>query len=191
MCRKKLTCKPDSVFVWSSILGRRCRRPHAASPDAAVCRLRCRLLRPLGGQPRPAPCRPCSRWGLPGASVSRRPVRSYRTISPLPRTDARRYVSVALSVGSPRPAVSRHHCPAESGLSSTPVGAATTRRASSDRRLYQTLPRLPRREELREDDDWLQQRILAPPASGSGGGSFLGCSVANLKLPAYFTDNRG
>ena len=46
-------------------------------------------LRTLGGLPQSTPSRPCSRWGLPGASVSRRPVRSYRTISPLPRAEAR------------------------------------------------------------------------------------------------------
>src|SRR5690349_14333487 len=50
----------------------------------------------------------CSRWGLPCRSVARLAVRSYRTISPLPRASfdaVRRYLSVALSVGSRRPGV--------------------------------------------------------------------------------------
>ena len=52
----------------------------------------------------------CSRWGLPCRSVARLAVRSYRTISPLPafRRRRRRYLSVALSVGSRRPGVTWH-----------------------------------------------------------------------------------
>lgn len=74
-----------------------------------------------------ASTRPCSQWGLPGTLVPKRPVRSYRTISPLPgRNAAWRYVSVALSVGSPRPAVSRHRRPMESGLSSDASGHQPT-----------------------------------------------------------------
>ena len=71
----------------------------------------------------------CSRWGLPCRSVARLAVRSYRTISPLPRVPpafrrtgplgrtfvrqatlgtVRRYLSVALSVGSRRPGITWH-----------------------------------------------------------------------------------
>ena len=50
----------------------------------------------------------CSEWGLPGQPVTRLPVGSYPTISPLPRLAARRYVSVALSCGSPRLGVTQH-----------------------------------------------------------------------------------
>src|SRR5690606_10175689 len=52
----------------------------------------------------------CSRWGLPCRPVARLAVRSYRTISPLPafRRRRRRYLSVALSVGSRRPGVTWH-----------------------------------------------------------------------------------
>jgi hypothetical protein len=53
----------------------------------------------------------CSRWGLPCRPVARLAVRSYRTISPLPRASCdavRRYLSVALSVGSRRPGVTWH-----------------------------------------------------------------------------------
>ena len=57
------------------------------------------------------PIWPCSRWGLPCRPVTRLAVRSYRTISPLPRPSCdavRRYLSVALSVGSRRPGVTWH-----------------------------------------------------------------------------------
>ena len=61
------------------------------------------------------PIWPCSRWGLPCRPVARLAVRSYRTISPLPRIctpfssrTVRRYLSVALSVGSRRPGVTWH-----------------------------------------------------------------------------------
>ncbi len=49
------------------------------------------------------------------------------------RQNGRRYVSVALSGGSPRPAVSRHRCPAESGLSSDtrPAARAAATRMTS------------------------------------------------------------
>ena len=72
------------------------------------------------------PIWPCSRWGLPCRSVAGLAVRSYRTISPLPiarlARAVRRYLSVALSVGSRRPGVTwhralwspdfpRHRCP--------------------------------------------------------------------------------
>ena len=52
----------------------------------------------------------CSRWGLPCRPVARLAVRSYRTISPLPARllRHRRYLSVALSVGSRRPGVTWH-----------------------------------------------------------------------------------
>ncbi len=52
----------------------------------------------------------CSRWGLPCRSVAGLAVRSYRTISPLPAClrKHRRYLSVALSVGSRRPGVTWH-----------------------------------------------------------------------------------
>ena len=52
----------------------------------------------------------------------------------LSRKSRRRYVSVALSGGSPRPAVSRHRCPVKPGLSSASrpaVRAAATRMTSA------------------------------------------------------------
>jgi len=63
------------------------------------------------GQRHEVPIWPCSRWGLPCRPVARLAVRSYRTISPLPRASCdavRRYLSVALSVGSRRPGVTWH-----------------------------------------------------------------------------------
>lgn len=58
----------------------------------------------------------CSEWGLHGNSVTIFPVSSYLTFPHLPRM--RRLFSVALSLESPPPVVSRHSCSAEPGLSS-------------------------------------------------------------------------
>lgn len=62
------------------------------------------------GQRHEVPIWSCSRWGLPYRSVAGLAVRSYRTISPLPAClrRRRRYLSVALSVGSRRPGVTWH-----------------------------------------------------------------------------------
>ena len=64
-------------------------------------------------------------------AVASRAVGSYPTVSPLPATDPKRTLeeagglfSVALSVGLPRPGVTRHRCFLESGLSS-PAGCPT------------------------------------------------------------------
>src|SRR5438067_4684301 len=66
--------------------------------------------------------------------VARGAVRSYRTVSPLPagRLSAActgGLFSVALSLGSPPPAVSRHRIPVEPGLSSTGVAPGSGRPA--------------------------------------------------------------
>jgi len=61
---------------------------------------------------------------LPGRRVTATPVRSYRTISPLPARGSREAAdvggvfSVALSRGFPRVGVTDHPCPVVSGLSS-------------------------------------------------------------------------
>jgi hypothetical protein len=56
----------------------------------------------------------------PANPVTRVAVRSYRTVSPLPQANALGGLfSVALSLGSPPPAVSRHRVSVEPGLSST------------------------------------------------------------------------
>ena len=74
---------------------RRARGPRVAAPCGAAS----------------LPIWPCSMWGLPCRFIAELAVRSYRTISPLPdpdRSGHRRYLSVALSVGLRRPAVSWH-----------------------------------------------------------------------------------
>ena len=89
---------------------------HSSRPDVAV-----RLKQPTREQRGPRQCSPiwsCSEWGLPcHAALSPRAVRSYRTVSPLPRIpDPFAGVSkpfgglfsVALSVGSRRPGVTWH-----------------------------------------------------------------------------------
>ena len=65
----------------------------------------------------------------PAAPVARGAVRSYRAISPLPAGNwcpcAGGVFSVALSLGSPPPAVSRHRLSVEPGLSSSDAARAT------------------------------------------------------------------
>ena len=66
------------------------------------------------GTGRAALCVPesCTGWGLHDGTVARPPVRSYRTFPPLPFS--RRYISVALALELPPPAVSWHpalRCP--------------------------------------------------------------------------------
>src|SRR5690606_10028167 len=66
------------------------------------------------------------------ASVAGRAVRSYRTLSPLP-SGARPsggMLSVALSLGSPPPGVTRHRLSVEPGLSSPPFFRTLARRPS-------------------------------------------------------------
>ena len=58
----------------------------------------------------------CSGWGLHGKSVTIFPVCSYHTFPQSPKF--RHLFSVALSLKSPLPAVSRHPCSMEPGLSS-------------------------------------------------------------------------
>ena len=132
--RAQAACKPGSVpgtnaggwpFLWDP-----CRHePRATDPDD----------RP-GNQPAPTFSRtpgPSSLLGLaPGgvyraADVAADAVRSCRTLSPLPAgwpkpTPAGGLLSVALSLGSPPPGVTRHRVPVEPGLSSpaSPAGAA-------------------------------------------------------------------
>jgi len=97
---------------------------HLSSPDVTT-----RVKRPTRGRGRASLCPsiwPCTGWGLPGRPVTRPPVSSYLTISPLPAPAIRhadshwqsrfhylmagrwRYVSVALSVGSPLLGVTQH-----------------------------------------------------------------------------------
>jgi len=71
------------------------------------------------------PIWPCSRWGLPcHAALAPHAVRSYRTISPLPRTSEDAVRRFAFCCTSRRLAPPRHYlapCPVEPGLSSAPL----------------------------------------------------------------------
>ena len=67
------------------------------------------LTRAPAGPALAAPICPCFRWGLPSRRVAATLVRSYRTVSAfLPLESGGVFFSVALSVGSPRPGVTRH-----------------------------------------------------------------------------------
>ncbi len=112
------TCKPGSVQTLRPgmpfICDAHCCAPRATNPGGGT-----------GMSPRLA-TQP-SLFGLapggvyPAASVAGGAVRSYRTVSPLPVGCFHRaggLFSVALSLGSPPPAVSRHRIPVEPGLSS-------------------------------------------------------------------------
>ena len=110
-------------------------------------RLAARLTRPTRTARRECLRTPCGRrpslFGLapggvyPAAPVARGAVRSCRTVSPLPagpgvarRPCAGGLFSVALSLGSPPPAVSRHRIPVEPGLSSIRARRAAAVRPS-------------------------------------------------------------
>jgi len=112
------------LFIWTD----RCRSVHATYHcDGAE--------RPMPVAKRPA----FHSFGLaPGGVYHARiiadpAVRSYRTLSPLPCLNKLRrggLLSVALSLGSPPPGVTRHLCPVVPGLSSPPhcwVGATVRR----------------------------------------------------------------
>ena len=68
------------------------------------------LARPLFGFAPGGACR--------ALEVTFKAVGSYPTVSPLPAPKAGGFISVALSLGLPRPAVNRRHAFLESGLSS-------------------------------------------------------------------------
>ena len=114
-------CGPGRPFVWDAPYS----APHATNPgDGART-----PLRHLLSQDRRPPLFGLAPGGVyPAAPVTGGAVRSYRTVSPLPsgrsaKTGRREggLFSVALSLGSPPPAVNRHRVPVEPGLSSTPL----------------------------------------------------------------------
>ena len=129
-------CKPGSVWRFPSAtaihLGRRlraasCDQPgwrawsHGLAPQVSL-----RARPPLFGL---APGGVC-----PATSVARGAVRSYRTISPLPQAaeaDRGGLISVALSLGSPPAAISRHRWSMEPGLSSATSCIATVARLAA------------------------------------------------------------
>ena len=109
------------------LCGARYRAPDATNPGSGA------------GTPLAAALRPCRLplFGLapggvyPATPVARGAVRSYRTVSPLPSPfwGSGGLFSVALSLGSPPPAVSRHRIPVEPGLSSTRLAPGSGRPA--------------------------------------------------------------
>ena len=95
--KRKAACKPSSVFAVAN-------GGHPSRPDVAD-----RLERPTRGWtglPTP-PIWPCSGWGLHGSQHYCRDGELLPHLFTLTRRSGR-FVSVALSVGSPRPAVSGH-----------------------------------------------------------------------------------
>jgi hypothetical protein len=129
-------CKPGSVPGRSRGMTIHLGRP---SPDAS----RDRPGRRRGNPPGPRPKTPGlpSLLGLaPGGVYRAGPVagaavRSYRTLSPLPaRPEGRAggLLSVALSLGSPPPGVTRHHASVEPGLSSPRKRKAAIRPSGRD-----------------------------------------------------------
>ena len=122
-------CGLGRPFLWDAP----CSAPHATNPgDGARTPLR-RLL----SQVRRPPLFGLAPGGVyPAAPVTGGAVRSYRTVSPLLsggsiKTGQREsgLFSVALSLGSPPPAVNRHRVPVEPGLSSTPLAGSSGRPA--------------------------------------------------------------
>ena len=97
-------------------LGRRLRGTSCNQPGQLVwrCDWGFRPAPPLFGLAPGGVCR--------AAFVAKDAVRSYRTLSPLPRTEVQGgLLSVALSLGSPPPEVIRHRISMEPGLSSPPA----------------------------------------------------------------------
>ena len=120
----QLACKPGSV--WPSPLAGRERGGHSSWAHVAM-----RLTQPTRTvsrkqpsrvSPRTAPIRFCSRWGLPCRSCcqSRGGLLPHPfTLAPNPTKPNRGgLLSVALSLGSPPPAINRHRVSMEPGLSS-------------------------------------------------------------------------
>src|SRR5258706_4271585 len=109
MKKKESACKPGSVLD-----------SHSSRPDVAV-----RLKQPTGEQRGPRQCSiigSCSEWDLPcHAALSPRAVRSYRTVSPLPRMPCDTVRRSVLCCTFRRLTPPRRYlalCPVEPGLSS-------------------------------------------------------------------------
>ena len=119
-------------FLWDAF----CNAPHATNPDDGTG-MPLRSSRIVISDIAAVPIRSCSRWGLPcrpccqerGALLPHRFALACG-VRPEGRPCAGGLFSVALSLGSPPPAVSRHRIPVEPGLSS--VCGMTRRQRSSD-----------------------------------------------------------
>jgi hypothetical protein len=117
----RVLSRPEALVLgrgWPFLWGARCRAPRATDPSGGA---KVRPAFPRAG------CLPLLLGLAPGgvfpaAAVAGGAVRSYRTVSPLPParcsgTDGG-VLSVALSLGSPPPGVTRHRTSVEPGLSS-------------------------------------------------------------------------
>ena len=114
-------CKPGSVralagggrpFIWDV----RYRTPHATNPGGSAGMRPPAVFRPRAA----APIRSCSRWGLPCRSRCRSRGALLPPRFTLTGACAGGLFSVALSLGSPPPGVTRHRVSVEPGLSSLP-----------------------------------------------------------------------
>jgi hypothetical protein len=113
-------CGAGRPFLWDAA----CDAPLATNPDDGTGNP-CARLRATGAV---VPIRSCSRWGLPchpccqgrGALLPHRFALARGTRRRTGHTSAGGLFSVALSLWSPPPAVSRHRIPVEPGLSSDP-----------------------------------------------------------------------
>lgn len=92
----------------------------AGKPDSVVCDdLSARRTRMVGEQRHPIPIQPCFEWGLHGQPITRTAGELLpRHFTLTGSCERRRYVSVALSIGSPRPPLPKALCSMKSGLSS-------------------------------------------------------------------------
>jgi hypothetical protein len=137
-CGCGAVCKPGSVLDRGRgvtiHLGRALPRASRNLPERST-------RKRVASEDAAAPIRSCSRWGLP----CRRRCRKRGALLPHPFTLTRRclapegaasraggLLSVALSLGSPPPAVTRHRLPVEPGLSSRhAIGCPATCRAAT------------------------------------------------------------
>ena len=120
---KKAACGPPSSCLWeasgpvSRVLSRTAIYLEYASP-----RISSAQPERTEGQPYSVPICVCSGWGLPSRIVADALVRSYRTVSAFLPQRGGVFFSVALSVGSPRPAVSWHLALRSPDFPRTPEG---------------------------------------------------------------------
>ncbi len=130
--KRQTACKPGSVPWVAMGMAIHLGRP---LPGASRDRPGRRRENPPGPWPGPPPLRGLAPGGVyRAAPVAGGAVRSYRTLSPLPSVAEAKeggLLSVALSLGSPPPGVTRHPVSVEPGLSSP--GAIKRRRRPSGR----------------------------------------------------------
>ena len=147
-------------FIWDH----RCRRPRATNPDGSVeTRLR--------AKPCAIPIRSCSRWGLPCHDRYRPRGALLPHPFTLTGTNPGGLLSVALSLGSPPPGVTRHRVSMEPGLSSAQstaaarsTGRAQHRRGKPDSQqaMFGRIKRGPAKRCRRRSRQWKDRSQPAP-----------------------------